>query len=59
MAPVKAPGFHVKDAAPPAVTIVEFPGQMVELFAETVGVAFTVTVDEILDVQLPLEPIIV
>src|SRR5438105_705121 len=57
--PVNAPGFHVYDVAPLAVNTVELPEQIVALLAVIVGVAFTVTVLEILEVQLPLAPTIV
>ena len=59
VAPTSAPGFHVKDAAPLAVSTVELPLQIVPLLAAKVGVVFTFTVALILEVQVPLEPIIV
>jgi hypothetical protein len=49
----------VYDVAPAAVSTVELPLQIVALATVTDGVVFTVTVLEILEVQLPFAPVIV
>jgi hypothetical protein len=45
--------------APLAVRTVELPLQIVALGTATVGVVFTATVLEMLEVQLPFAPVIV
>ncbi len=59
VAPDNPPGFQVNDAAPLAVNTVEDPLQIVASLTANVGEAFTVTVFEILEVQVPLAPMMV
>ena len=61
MAPVRPPGFHVYEVAPDPVRVALDPEQMEgeEADADTVGIGTTVNEELVLDVQVPLLPIIV
>ena len=56
---MRAPVLQEYVVAPPAVKTVEFPEQIVAVFAVTVGVLFTVIVAVFALVQLPLAPVTV
>jgi hypothetical protein len=56
---VVAPVFHEYAEAPLAVNIAVLPEQMVEELTFTVGDTFTVTVDVLAFVHVPLEPVTV
>jgi hypothetical protein len=61
VAPLKFPGFQVKDAAPLAVKVAVLPLQIDvgELLAIIVGVGFTITLTVRVDEQTPFAPVTV
>jgi hypothetical protein len=50
------PGDHLKESAPPAISVVDFPLHVVELFTDRVGVGFTKIVTMALPVHTPSSP---